>query len=967
MASHRPPHVDTLESSSDPRWHIPTHSQQHPSDTSYHPDDSALHASAESLGSLESSSLPLGLASQPYRIVASRAGQYKVVAAPDSASTSTSTLPPSAQWIPKASATPEMVHSWRAARPQRDELRQQSRRQAERKRKRSSASSSESEEDLQALQPGASRRPTTKRTAKANVTDDAEHEVYVDVPYASQQGRFVPYLSMTQPSHQGDPAASQGVGIAGKEGGERGGGYGGGDENGGRSGSAAPLASPSQTSAAIPSSLEAPAQPPQPAATEHAAGRTVELHPLRHLPPEAFVPYLDDDTGIEVDAAGRPRTDARAADHAIKDLDATDEDEPIPTQDRSSPVDQFSQSASPSMRGQRVRSPSPVYRPDQVPRIGSWIVPRPPMRQRSQPLHTTHAAAMADDDDRTDDDRPSGSDGTDDDEGLYEGEKPIALTQQLDSDEDVEFADGEDRLPKLLQELERRRANARAIATQSIGGARTPPMASQPSASWTQQDPMDADATTAATQEAGGARDEPRESTPPPRPAAAVEGGGMQQRSSERLPLPSQPIASQPPLPPPTDEPSQSADGASNTTEETQQGHPSQPPPAQQQQQRESDQMLAPPTPTPSQSQHAPTTTAAAATAAAASDGTTSGAPASSLQPSDTSVSTLSSSQGWCLLPRREICELVQRSSYVPTFLKDEVEKYVLRSKRAAASQRTASSNSQPSQSQDDSETQEDGFLRTKKVWCFDLLRGRMGMWEGSEGVKRITQQQQQQQGNASTTGGWAGARTVVLLLDTEEVTFDVQEIEETLAGILREDTRFGAGFDANGQAWAANLAGTGCVPAPAPTPAPAPETAEELLTLRAKIAQLETEHSRLTSALESTTADLTFVRSLYDTASSSATLLRTQSDAQAAEIRCLESKLAEGLETVKGLFRERCSWKDRRIGELEREVERRRAVCERTEEVRWKAALWDQQREGTPQLATGIEASSEMETQDDS
>ncbi|EPQ29547.1 uncharacterized protein PFL1_02766 [Pseudozyma flocculosa PF-1] len=918
------PRGGSPDSPHDSRWSIPTYSQQHPSDSSYHPggesgDVTGSSTRREVVGTpsvAAAAVIPSQSPGSPLRIVASRAGQYKVVAVPldsqvlgtASTSSSGSSSQAAAQWISKAEATPEMVSQWRSGRRQREEIKQRARgRQAEeqRKRKRVDASSSESDDD--GVRPAAGlvnleRRPATKRVA----ADPADQpEIYVEIPYRSQQGRFTPYLSMTQST------APDGSALSSHD---------------------------NHDSDATNSD------------------RGADMQPLRPIPPEAFAPYLDDDTGLELDAAGRPLARLPPAPwHPQQPAAATDRTKAISTQDHSSPVDQFSQSVSPGL-DRAPRSPSPVYRADQVPRIGSWIVPRPPVRMR--PLSVASPSRAAPATPRVGEDAASDL---------------VILTQQLDSDEDLDFEEGEDRMQKLLGELERRKANARAavLTQQSSSGIRTPPPASQPSGYLAQEEerPVADD-------------DLPRESTPPAPADADVAALPASDGNPRRLPLPSQPIASQPP--PPTalvDE----LNAAQQTPRRT-----------QPEQQRHDIRAEEHPTPTAPFSQPLPHAHRVQAATSAAAHAT------SSLQPSDTSLSTSpSSSQGWSTLPRREICELVQRSSHIPAFLKDEVEKYVMRSKRAAQSQRSnttaltntsASQSQSQSQSQDDSETQEDGFLRTKKVWCFDLLRGPLivgatGLGEGGlhEVVQRFTQSQQQQSGDSAT----GPVRSVVLVVDTKEGTFDVQEIEENLANILREDTRFGAWFDAAGRRFPdAPKAAPPQPPPPAeavveetgPTGS-ADEKDDEIARLRSEMSKLQaaldaadSETARLRLAASTHETDLEFLRDLYDKAASSSTEFRKQYEEAASRIALLESQLSEGLALHSRMASQRYETDGRRIADLERQLSHLREAeeemrREQAEERRRKAEerRLELQRElGGLQQVDRMEAEEEGDAEDE-
>ncbi|CBQ73502.1 conserved hypothetical protein [Sporisorium reilianum SRZ2] len=377
--------------------------------------------------------------------------------------------------------------------------------------------------------------------------------------------------------------------------------------------------------------------------------------------------------------------------------------------------------------------------------------------------------------------------------------------------------------------------------------------------------------------------------------------------------------------------------------------------------------------PIPSQQQEAPSSTPAlpppAPATAAAADAGEDAAPTATAATSSASDSS-SSSAGWSTLPRPEIIELVRRSPHIPAFLKDEIERFVLRAHRSCSAppksqscaqrgsprRRVLSQSQSQSQSQnDDSETQEDGLLRTKKLWCMDLLvfpasSPTAVVMEGitSQVVVRLTQQTQQSQVSADSFGPKAVA--VILLLDTVEATFDVHELDESLARVLRHDRRYSVAFDADGRRWdtASNH-----------SPSSAPGDATDFEGALAHIASLQTRldtlarendalrtvNQTLHKELADTQAQHDFVRTLYDRASASASTAQADATAARARIALLESQLAHGLALHSSMLSAAVErWKSR-VRKLEAEktfVEKQRALTDGGE-VRRKAALWDQ------------------------
>lgn len=345
-----------------------------------------------------------------------------------------------------------------------------------------------------------------------------------------------------------------------------------------------------------------------------------------------------------------------------------------------------------------------------------------------------------------------------------------------------------------------------------------------------------------------------------------------------------------------------------------------------------------------------------------------------------------SSSLGWSSLPRNEIIELVHRSPHIPAFLKDEIERFILRARPTASSpshaggrnirsprqQRRFTSHSQSqSQSQsnnnDDSETQEDGHLRTKKLWCMDLLLfpASSTPWAVQEGlsevVQRLTQLSQTQyssggpsaSGSSSTRSG--GALAIILVLDTVAVTYDIHELEDSLAVILRQDRRYSVQFDANGRRWD-STSPTAPLTSFADFAADGGDEVEtlksELTLLQSKLEASSVQIDSLTSRNLSLTSELAesrqqhdFVRSLYDRASASASSAQAAASDAGERIVLLESQLTTGLNLHRNMLDKAIAhWKGK-IRQLEAEKEFRERQRELTDgaEIRRKAALWDE------------------------
>lgn len=347
---------------------------------------------------------------------------------------------------------------------------------------------------------------------------------------------------------------------------------------------------------------------------------------------------------------------------------------------------------------------------------------------------------------------------------------------------------------------------------------------------------------------------------------------------------------------------------------------------------------------------------------------------------------TLSSSVsiGWSALPRAEIVELVHESTQIPGFLKDEIERFVLRADRASSPKSSAppqrgsprrrfqSQSQNSSNNNDDSETQEDGLLRTKKVWCMDLLvfapSGSRSTAAGggvsaitSDVVRKLTQQTQASQACSSGSGvSQRGAVAILLLLDTVNMTFDVHELEESLASVLRNDRRYSVGFDVNGRRWNAEQGTDTCGRAGTLVDATRQGDQDELEETRVEIVRLQSaleSASREIETLSETQTTLKkelaesqsqhdFVRSLYERASASALSAQASASAAHERVRSLQAQLDDGLALHRSMLELGIeTWKNK----LQR-LEAQSALAHKQQqhhladaaEIRKKAALWD-------------------------
>lgn len=320
----------------------------------------------------------------------------------------------------------------------------------------------------------------------------------------------------------------------------------------------------------------------------------------------------------------------------------------------------------------------------------------------------------------------------------------------------------------------------------------------------------------------------------------------------------------------------------------------------------------------------------------------------SSLQP--TADTQSNSSFGWSTLPKREVIELMHQSPHIPDFLKDEIERFVLRGRRVASSQTTSQRNSRhrsPVQSQsqsqslgasnDDSETQEDNFLRTKRIWYMDLLVASSGTQPSNAHAQAWRMMQSQ-------TSSPSQMKDVGLLLYAHEGTFSVQEIEENFASVLRGDTRYSVWYDCHHRRWNTR-ADVG-----APPEAEADPAARQL-QLEDKVEQLQKECEAAVqqkAAAQKEVVELReqhdFVRSLYDTASAAATAAQLEAAEATAQVVLLKSQLRDGLQLHKDMTLQAVArWKAevKRVT-AQNEFLAQQAALSEGAEVRRKAALYD-------------------------
>lgn len=221
-----------------------------------------------------------------------------------------------------------------------------------------------------------------------------------------------------------------------------------------------------------------------------------------------------------------------------------------------------------------------------------------------------------------------------------------------------------------------------------------------------------------------------------------------------------------------------------------------------------------------------------------------------------------------------------------------------------------------------------------------------------SDVVQKLTQQSQMSESHSSR-----GAVAIILLLDTVEVTFDVHELEESLASVLRADRRYSVHFDANGRKW--NTEPTNSDPTPgAPANAGLSSLDDELEVAKSEISQLQLKLESASREIETLTSSNTmlskelaeaqsqhdFVRSLYDRASASASSAQSTASDALAKIALLEKQLAAGLALHRtALDAAIAGWKAK-VRQLQAETAFARAQKDRTEgeEIRKKASLWD-------------------------
>ncbi len=202
----------------------------------------------------------------------------------------------------------------------------------------------------------------------------------------------------------------------------------------------------------------------------------------------------------------------------------------------------------------------------------------------------------------------------------------------------------------------------------------------------------------------------------------------------------------------------------------------------------------------------------------------------------------------------------------------------------------------------------------------------------GSELVQRLTQQTQRS--SQSTRGGVA----VILMLDTHECTFDVHELDESLAAVLRADRRYSVQFDAQGRRWNTTTVGV-----EDESEARSSALEQRLEALLQEVEALGEEKRVVERERDEVRGQHDFVRGLYDRASAAAASAQSALGEAEARVGLLERQLTQGLKVHSAALEMQVSrWKGK-VRRLEAQVQLYQAQDRRTDEgVRKKAALWD-------------------------
>ncbi|PWN48991.1 hypothetical protein IE53DRAFT_388800 [Violaceomyces palustris] len=900
---------------SDPRFKIPSYSDQHPSDSSYRQQDNSN--STDHQESLDPSTHSTTSSS---RIVASKADHYKVETTTLTFSSHSSPSPSSSssssdhasrsinqEWLPRSSVSSHLIQTWRSERPLRraaklaassirsittPHLHQQHPSVASPKRRKLSDEDSSSESEIdEGDRTGSSRLDRFQRSSHGG-GGQSGMEPYVEIEVRERSHplkRPRPVSSSPEPAlHHPSRRPGSGSHLVEEQ--------------------LVQFTDPNSSST-NPSPLYVPDSDPQsvPILSSNDP-RGTSLVPLPTISTSAFQPFLEQDTGLPIESEGRPLKKKKDADEEegvedrrqVPNASLSDRSKQVATsppnhdehhhhQDNfaSSPVDEFSPSQTGSSSPQ-----TPSGRTEGVPRVGTWMVPSPPPRDepvRSSSSFDDILIHTPSDPPHRANNPPGPTIEPTSSASAFENQ----LTKVLDSQ------------PSVLQGVEQ------------VQG--------------------------------GGERDEhagstPRESTPSRKERKQGGGVGSPGRDSERVftnPPPSQSIASMPAWSPP------SRGGVEG------EGNPASPP----EQPHLSDHRHASNRPTTQQS-----------------------LPASSLI---SLISTARSEQGGGggeggLLPlpphsqlaRKHIVGLVQTSDYIPDLLKQEVEQYVMRAKRAPAASQVSdgggiggsgggersfrsplpAEKSAPQSSQDNSETQEDGHLRTKPTWVFELERST----SGSGGQQKPT-------------------RSLILLVMTEEGWFDVQEVDDHLLEPLRSDVRYSAWFDCEGRRFppfrsrkvvggaepslgeeeqeAASLGGsqedqgeTRTIPALRSEIQKLKRELEDERRLRSEMeARHVKEKERLNVAKKSAEEEYEFMRNLYSQASTSAANSADEARVNLERAEKLERQLKEGLALQSNLGKEARKRVEMENSRLKGQIKLLTSQNRRTDDgVRRKAAEWE-------------------------
>jgi hypothetical protein len=279
-----------------------------------------------------------------------------------------------------------------------------------------------------------------------------------------------------------------------------------------------------------------------------------------------------------------------------------------------------------------------------------------------------------------------------------------------------------------------------------------------------------------------------------------------------------------------------------------------------------------------------------------------------------------------------------QASPLVPDFLKEEIERCINKADQGTQSQSSKS----------DSDTQEDGYLKTKLLWVFELLR------ISSEGAILA--------GRHLESAVQADEKTLVLRIFSDASTFGVQIVDREPLMLSRYELRSNPWFDKHGHLFRviyqmqSGQKGSSSESSSSSSILTQGHS-EQMLLLQKEVEALLEEKERLLhakdeadkkcqSALSSsqmTQETNDFLKEQYNLASSMAATSVKEVEALKEEVEDLKRKLTEGMNTIRSFNQTRIETLQIKLKTTESQLNLLKNQNRLTDDtVRQKAAQWD-------------------------